>query len=1476
MRFNILSPLMRIGFSQQLALTFTVGILLLAVVSSLAISKLSSETVRDKLISEGLHATESLAAQSTLALLYWSSDNARDAVQTTIAFPDITGVSIYNSEYVTLLTEGEQGLPDGVISTWSSETKLELDVENAWYFIAPVYAGTPLENQDESPFDSVIYEPELIGYVRLVKSKETLHTMAKDILWGNLYISIALSSILLVLLLAITARLTKPLKGLAETMNKAEEGDKDVRAELHGPRDIVRMEGAFNTMMTVLEGRENDLKIARDKAIESARLKGEFAANVSHELRTPLNGVLGMLELLENMGLTSKQHEYVEVARNSGASLLSLIDDILDFSKIDVGKLTLDPEDFNLLAMLDEVVAVLAGQAQRKDLDVGCVVATDVPTSLCGDSGRLRQILVNLAGNAIKFTDKGEIEINVQLEDVIDDKKFLLRFDVRDTGIGIPYETQQHIFSAFSQADGSTNRQYGGTGLGLAISKQLTELMGGEIGVKSKPGKGSIFSFNVVAEHAVQEISPPQLHNDVFTGLRVLIVDDSTVNRRFLEQQLSNWGVYHNSAENGQLALGMLRNAVTEGREYDLILLDEFMPKLKGTELGRQIAKDETTSRVKIVIMTNKPLEFNREQWPWVSDFITKPIRTSILYERIASAIKGAQKNREESTIRGETPVAYQLGSYILVVDDNHANQQVAVGMLERLGCRVDTAVNGEEAIEAVGRGSYDMALMDCQMPGIDGYEATARIRTMETGDSHLPIIALTANVREDDNDRCLAAGMDDYLPKPLKLAVLREKLGQWLTTETSKSEAKCSTSGNDRLEKGVLRELRESVGDTFNKIIEYFLEDTPIFLEAIRVAISNQDPVALTDAAHSIKGSAMNLGANNLANLCKQLEALGRSESIEGAVELLQCVVTEYEIIRPALRHEIEPDKGGAFHGGNEQSLILIVDDDRGMRVALRKFLEKDGYQIQEAIDGKQAVAICERIVPDLVLMDAVMPQMDGFTACTKIRSMPSAQDIPVVIITALEDEHSIENAFKAGASDYIPKPVHFSVLRQRVARMVSVGRAEKHIRQLAYHDSLTGLANRASFHEYLEEQLERTRPEGEMLAVLFLDLDRFKMVNDTLGHDIGDLLLKAVADRILRCVRGRDLVARLGGDEFTVVLDSIRTPSVVKSVAEKICNAFSRPFAFMEREVYVTTSIGISLYPDNGTDVGTLIKRADTAMFSAKEQGNKFLFYEHSMELEVARRMELDSDLRKALVRDELIVYYQPQADLTTGDVIGIEALVRWQHPEKGLILPGEFIPVAEESGLIEEVGEWVLRNACAQLQSWQQKGFAPIRVAVNLSGRQLEAEGLVESVMAVLDETGLQSSLLELEITESTLMRRTEDVVPVLHQLKEMGITLAIDDFGTGHSSLSYLKRFPIDMLKIDRSFVCDLETNADDSKIITAIIALAQGLELKVIAEGVETKEQKNFLIEQHCDLMQGYYLSKPLPAEELESQFLNRS
>ncbi|MBI3803246.1 MAG: EAL domain-containing protein [Nitrospirae bacterium] len=437
----------------------------------------------------------------------------------------------------------------------------------------------------------------------------------------------------------------------------------------------------------------------------------------------------------------------------------------------------------------------------------------------------------------------------------------------------------------------------------------------------------------------------------------------------------------------------------------------------------------------------------------------------------------------------------------------------------------------------------------------------------------------------------------------------------------------------------------------------------------------------------------------------------------------------------------------------------------------------------------------------------------------------------------------------------------------------------SEERLQYLASHDSLTGLPNRTLFMDHLRLALMTSKRRQRLSAVLFLDLDRFKLINDTLGHGIGDLLLKAVAERLSTCLRRsdtvarlsnpNDTVARLGGDEFTLLLSDIAQAQDVPYVVQRILNLFMTPFFIEGHELFVTPSIGISLYPNDGDSAEKLLRNADTALYRAKEQGrNNYQFYLPEMNAKVSERLAMENNLRKALERDELLLHYQPQVDLNSGAIVGVEALVRWQQAESGLISPAKFIPLAEETGLILPIGEWVLRTACAQNKAWQQAGLPPMRVAVNLSGQQFQQRNLIETVRRILIETGLGAEYLELELTESILMQKLEIITSVLLELNTMGIQISVDDFGTGYSSLSYLKRFPISKLKVDRSFVSDITTDPDDAAITTAIINMAHSLKLKVVAEGVETADQLAFLKSLKCDGMQGYFFSRPLPAKEI--------
>lgn len=426
---------------------------------------------------------------------------------------------------------------------------------------------------------------------------------------------------------------------------------------------------------------------------------------------------------------------------------------------------------------------------------------------------------------------------------------------------------------------------------------------------------------------------------------------------------------------------------------------------------------------------------------------------------------------------------------------------------------------------------------------------------------------------------------------------------------------------------------------------------------------------------------------------------------------------------------------------------------------------------------------------------------------------------------------------------------------------------RAEEDLVYFATHDELTELPNRTLLQDRMRQAMAQATRNGDMVAILFIDIDRFKYINDSLGFDIGDVVLRTTAEHLTNCIRQVDTVARLGGDEFVMLLTSTTKTEDITAVAQKILARLSLPFKVHSQEIFVTASIGISVFPKDGEDPPVLLKNAETAMYRAKDAGkNQFQFYAEQMNDMAVRRLFIESQMRLALEREEFIVYYQPQADIENGRIIGVEALVRWNHPEKGIIQPGEFIEIAEETGLIVPLGEWVLETACRQAVAWQHAGLPKLRMSVNLSGRQLAQSDLTQIIERILFKTGLKPRLLDLELTESMLIQNAEESISKLSQLRKMGLHLSIDDFGTGYSALGYLNRFPINAIKIDKSFVNGITSDPQAAALARSIISMAHELRLRVIAEGVETEGQLAFLANRHCDEIQGYYLSQPLPAE----------
>jgi len=680
------------------------------------------------------------------------------------------------------------------------------------------------------------------------------------------------------------------------------------------------------------------------------------------------------------------------------------------------------------------------------------------------------------------------------------------------------------------------------------------------------------------------------------------------------------------------------------------------------------------------------------------------------------------------------------------------------------------------------------------------------------------------------------------------------------------------------------------------------------------------------------------------------------------------------------------------------EKPLILVVDDELVGRIYIEKALLDDGYDVITAENGQQALLLVEQKSPNMIVMDVMMPIMDGYQACFKIRKEEGQLQVPILMLTGLDDIESIEKSFDAGATDFIVKPINLPIFKQRIRYALKTHKTDielhKHqlrqahahkvaqlgywdwdlksnqvywsnevysilsvsenefesnlvafkarthkddsnkiynavkesleqgvpysieyrvsrpdhkyqvvhqhadlitneagevvrflgivqdvtetylaqdkIRHLAYYDALTGLPNRTLFHDRLDYLLKMCKRNTNKLAILIIDLDRFKNINDSLGHDIGDKFLQSVANRLKQITRETDTMARLGGDEFILILDRISSTEGVSKVAAKILSTLAKPHYIEDNELVSTGSVGISMASEESFNKEVLIKQADIAMYQSKEQGgNKYHFYHEDMKSRAHQSMNIEKELRKALDNNEFVVYYQPKIHVDTGAIQGMEALIRWIHPEKGLISPLDFIPIAEETGLIVPIGRWVLETACKQTKIWHQQGFNNLILSVNVSVRQFVHLNFINDICNVLDASGINTQFVDLEITESCATNNIESAIYILKVFREKGIKVSLDDFGTGFSSLSFLNQIPVDTLKVDRAFIKDINDKGENGELAKLIIAMAKSLGLSVVAEGIETPAQLNFLKQNKCDEFQGFYVSPPIPADEFE-------
>ncbi len=1243
-------------------------------------------------------------------------------------------------------------------------------------------------------------------------------------------------------------------------------------------------------------GREEVL--LRQKAETASQAKSNFLANMSHEIRTPMTGILGMLELLLKSSLDNGSYSLATMAYTSAENLLAVINNILDFSKIESSKVELELSVFNLHELLKNTIAIMKNQADIKKLKLYADISSKLPIYINGDETKIRQILLNLLSNAIKFTTQGEICLSVSIkENALVKKEFInakadtidkqwVDFSVIDTGIGISSGKKKDIFNAFIQADHSTTRIYGGTGLGLAITKSLVHFQGGQLGLDTRLGEGSHFWFTLplevvdpdkyeIDDKSVKNTSQP---NRFSSDVRILIAEDNQINQVLISNILDSFDFDFLVVDNGELVLEALKK-----EHFDLIFMDCHMPVMDGFSCTKIIREQQLVNpSVPIVALSADVVKGIKGKCieAGMDDFLSKPFKQDQLIGILNKWLVSSFTCHSEKKVKNSLQIIPEAN-----IDGAILQELVDSGKEELIQTLIQVYIESTPKLVEELTIAYESHHWDMLRFHAHSFKSSCA----NLGAVHLSGLCAELEAMQDESLKINAQSIIKKIKQEF-IQVLNFFTLQLEEFEEADTELENSYENiNARLEQ------------IDNKTI-LIIDNDPLFHSIIEMVLIEQGFEVLK--------------AKNGQEAFKQLE----KNTID--IILLDYVLDDldnYEICR-RIRKNIQYDY--------IPILMLVASDDtdsikagvssNANGIILKPinfpvFLQTLGFHLKSADNNKSLHNLNEqlshtqimaqigcwvwdsknitfKISPFLISMFHIKQPLNQFSLKQYLELVhPDERDQVQRSINAMlkgKIQASINYRVADGFLDKHYNETEYILVKQELMQnslnnRVVVGTIQditqySDMNDIGYQDPLfdplTKLSSRAYFKKQLEEAIYDAKRRKEPFAILYLALDDFHAINDTLGCSAGDELLVTIADRIQGILRNNDCVARVDEDEIAVISSMIHDELGAAVVAERLLEIINDIITLDAYQFKPKVSIGIAYYTSDGKTAEELLKAAKRALYDARtESKSQYAFYHPELTREMASRLQMEKDLRHSIENNELIIHYQPQVNLNTYKIEGLEALVRWQYPEKGLLIPDNFLNVAEKIGFIVELDKWVLKTACQQAADWVENGHQPFKLAVNLSKNQFSDASIVNYVSDVLEKTHWPAGALELEITESTI-KYTQKIKNVIDKLHDLGVKIVIDDFGTGDASLTILKQIPVDSLKIDKLFFQDILTDKKTSTLVDNIICLGHALGFTVIAEGVESHEQFQVLSHLKADLIQGYYFSHPVAAEKVPLMF----